>query len=90
MTLGPKTQQPLSVACPDFPQGIFGEGVVLNAGTKSTYLDEVTLKDFPSISIEAEIAEYSWANQGRTDWNSMVDKFHLISALPYADVVCFR
>ena len=62
-------------------------GVVLDAGTKSAYLDEVTLKDFPSISIEAEIAEYSWANQGRTDWNSMVDKFHLISALPHVDVV---
>jgi hypothetical protein len=63
------------------------EGIVIDAGTKSAYLDRVTPMTFPTLAIESEIAEYSWNNQGRTDWNSMVDKFHIIPALPYTDLV---
>jgi hypothetical protein len=62
-------------------------GVVLDSGTKSAFLNTMTPNDFPTLAIEAEIAEHSWAGQGRVDWNSMVDKFHLISSLPYVDVV---
>jgi hypothetical protein len=62
-------------------------GVLLDAGTKSAFLDEVTQRDFPTPAIESEIAEYSWANQGRVDWNSMIDKFHVISSVHYVDVV---
>ncbi len=62
-------------------------GVVLDEGTKNAFLDKVTQTDFPTLSIESEIAEYSWANRGRTDWNSMIDKFHLISSTPYTEIV---
>jgi hypothetical protein len=61
--------------------------LVLDAETKNAFLDQVTQADFPTLAIESEIAEYSWANKGRTDWNSMVDKFHVISSLHYIDIV---
>ena len=47
----------------------------------------MNINELPSLAIEFLIAEKSWANEGRTDWNTMVDKFHLISALPYVDVI---
>jgi hypothetical protein len=62
-------------------------GVMIDAGTKHAYLETVSPKNFPTLAIESEVAEYSWKNPGRTDWNSMVDKFHLISAVPYVDVI---
>src|SRR5206468_6541958 len=62
-------------------------GLLIDSQTKSAFVKNMTLNNFPTLAIEAAIAEYSWANQGRVDWNSMVDKFHLISSLPYADFV---
>lgn len=60
-------------------------GVQVDSQTKSTFLKAVTTDNFPTLAIESAIAEYSWANQGRLDWNSMIDKFHVISSLPYVD-----
>ena len=62
-------------------------GVLFDASTKARFLDTVGVEDFPTLAIEAAIAEYSWASKGRTDWNSLVDKFHLIPSLPYTDLV---
>jgi hypothetical protein len=62
-------------------------GVVIDDETKRSYLNTVTPKVFPTLAIESAVAEYSWDNQGRIDWNSMVDKFHLIPALHYTDLV---
>lgn len=62
-------------------------GVMLDARTKNAFLDKVTQKEFPTLAIESEIAEYSWTNQGRVDWNSMIDKFHVISSVHYVDIV---
>lgn len=62
-------------------------GIVVDNGTRNKYLDRVNIKELPSLAIEFLIAEKSWANEGGTDWNTMVDKFHLISALPYVDVI---
>ena len=62
-------------------------GITVGAETRSKFLDTVGFRDFPTLAIEAEIAEYEWAGEGRTDWNSMVDRFHLISALPYTDLI---
>ncbi|HTQ60003.1 MAG TPA: hypothetical protein VMI32_07270 [Candidatus Solibacter sp.] len=61
--------------------------VVIDQTTKNNFLDTKSIYDFPCLSIESAIAEYSWKNAGRDDWNSMVDKFHLISAMPYADII---
>jgi hypothetical protein len=62
-------------------------GIVVDDGTRNRYLNSVNINDLPSLAIEFLIAEKSWANAGRTDWNTMVDKFHLISALPYVDII---
>jgi hypothetical protein len=62
-------------------------GVVLDTQTKNAFLDKVARTDSATLAIESEIAEYSWSNQGRVDWNSMIDKFHLISSVHYTDVV---
>jgi hypothetical protein len=62
-------------------------GVLVGKDTKSQFLDWAKLEDFPSLSIEAAIAERSWASTDEPTWNSMIDRFHLISALPYVDYV---
>jgi len=62
-------------------------GIIIDEGTKKAYLDTVSPKHFPTLAIESEVSEYSWAGQGRTDWNSMIDKFHLISALSHVDII---
>ncbi len=62
-------------------------GIVVDAGTRNRYLDTANISELPSLAIEFLIAEKSWANEGGTDWNTMVDKFHLISAMPYVDVI---
>jgi hypothetical protein len=59
----------------------------VDVGTRNRYLDSVNINELPSLAIEFLIAEKSWTNQGGTDWNTMVEKFHLISALPYVDVI---
>ncbi|HJY80613.1 MAG TPA: hypothetical protein VKK81_05960 [Candidatus Binatia bacterium] len=56
-------------------------GILLGSDTRLQFLDIVRIQQFPSLSIEAAIAEHSWTTTEEPDWNSMVDKFHLISAL---------
>jgi hypothetical protein len=62
-------------------------GVLIDRETKCQFLDSAKLEDFPSLSIESALAEHSWAHTDEPSLNSMVDKFHLISALPYVDCV---
>jgi len=44
-------------------------GIVVDNGTRNRYLDSVNINELPSLAIEFLIAEKSWANEGRTDWN---------------------
>ena len=62
-------------------------GILVDSSTKCVFLERMTPDDFPTLAIESAIAEYRRANQGRVDWNSMVDKFRLISSLPHVDFV---
>lgn len=62
-------------------------GIVVSRETQNDFLDSARVEQFPSLSIEAAIAEHSWRTTEEPDWNSMVDKFHLISALPYVDII---
>jgi hypothetical protein len=41
----------------------------------------------PTIAIETAISEYEWVSVGGADRNTLIDKFHLISALPYVDEI---
>jgi hypothetical protein len=62
-------------------------GIAVDSGTRNRYLDTVNVNELPSLAVEFLLAEKSWASKGGADWNTMVDKFHLIAALPYVDVL---
>lgn len=62
-------------------------GITVGSETRASYLETASLQHFPTLAIEAQIAEHVWASEGQTGWNSMIDRFHLISALPYVDVI---
>ncbi len=62
-------------------------GVVLDESTEGKFLDRVAIKDLPTLAAEAAITEYLWSSEGKTGWRHMVDRNHLISALPHVDAV---
>lgn len=62
-------------------------GIAIGYETRDAFLDTVTLKCFPTLATEAEIAEHTWKTEGQTRWNSMIDRIHLISALPHVDFI---
>lgn len=61
----------------------------LDAGreTKMEYVQQAKIEAIPSLAIEASIAEHEWDVQGGADRNTLIDKFHLISALPCVDEI---
>lgn len=65
-------------------------GVVVGPGTVHEYIDKVDLAGIPSLAIETAIADYEWTEVGGSDPNTLIDKFHLISAMPYADEIVSR
>jgi hypothetical protein len=62
-------------------------GSELGRGLEIEYLNHARIQDLASFAIEAAIAEEEWLGDGRADRNSLLDKFHLISALPYVDEI---
>jgi hypothetical protein len=51
------------------------------------YVQQVKVENIPSFAIEGAISEHEWASQGGADRNTLIDKFHLISALPCVDEI---
>jgi hypothetical protein len=45
------------------------------------------VEELPTLAIETAISEHEWVSQGGADRNTLIDKFHLISALPYVDEI---
>jgi len=62
-------------------------GLEVGRETQMEYVQQVEVQAIPSVAIEAAISEYEWASQGGADRNTLIDKFHLISALPYVDEI---
>jgi hypothetical protein len=62
-------------------------GIDVGAELKSEYAQGAKIDDIPSLAIEAAISEHEWVTQGGVDRNTLIDKFHLISALPYVDEI---
>jgi hypothetical protein len=62
-------------------------GLDVGREAKMDYIRQVKLETIPSIAIEASISEHEWISQGGADRNTLIDKFHLISALPYVDEI---
>jgi hypothetical protein len=64
--------------------------VAVGAELVHDYIGEVNLNGIPSLAIETAIAYHQWDDVGGTDRNTLIDKFHLISALPYVDEIVSR
>lgn len=58
-------------------------GLEIGDDTKKQYLEQATVCCVPSLSIETAISEHEWVVQGGADRNTLIDKMHLIAALPY-------
>ena len=64
--------------------------VAVGAELVHDYIGKVNLNGIPSLAIETAIAYHQWDDVGGTDRNTLIDKFHLISALPYVDEIVSR
>jgi hypothetical protein len=62
-------------------------GLDMGHDVKIDYVAQVKVETIPSIAIETAISEHEWVAQGGADRNTLIDKFHLISALPYVDEI---
>jgi hypothetical protein len=62
-------------------------GLEVGRDVKLDYVRQVKIETLPTFAIETAISEHEWVSQGGADRNTLIDKFHLISALPYVDVI---
>jgi hypothetical protein len=60
-------------------------GVAVGREVVREYIEKVNLAGIPSLAIETAIADHEWTDVGGADRNTLIDKFHMISALPYVD-----
>jgi hypothetical protein len=62
-------------------------GLDVGRGLKIDYVQQIRIEVIPTLAIETAISEHEWKAQGGADRNTMIDKMHLISALPYVDEI---
>jgi hypothetical protein len=62
-------------------------GLYVGRELRTQYVKSVNVRTIPSLAIETAISEHEWVAQGGADRNTLIDKFHLISALPYVDEI---
>lgn len=62
-------------------------GLDVGHDVRIDYVQQVRIETISSLAIETAISEHEWVSQGGADRNTLIDKFHLISALPYVDEI---
>jgi hypothetical protein len=62
-------------------------GLYMGHDVKIDYVQQVKIQSISSLAIETAISEHEWISEGGADRNTLIDKFHLISALPYAEEI---
>lgn len=62
-------------------------GLEIGREAKMEYVRQVKIDGIPSLAIEAAISAHEWVSMGGADRNTLIDKFHLISALPCVDEI---
>lgn len=62
-------------------------GLTMGRSVFIDYIQQVKPETIPSFAIETAISQHEWATQGGLDGNTLIDKFHLISALSYVDEI---
>jgi hypothetical protein len=60
-------------------------GLEIGNDLKVDYVSHANIQDLPTFAVEAAISEEEWLAEGGADRNTLLDKLHLISALPYVD-----
>jgi hypothetical protein len=51
------------------------------------YIERADIASIPTLVLETAISDHEWNAQGGADRNTLIDKFHLIPALPYVDEI---
>jgi hypothetical protein len=62
-------------------------GLVVGREIQMEYIQQAQIEAIPSLAIEAAISKHEWVSEGGADRNTLIDKFHLISALPCVDEI---
>ena len=78
-------EQLLKMSLPTFTPA----GLEIGRGLKADYVRQAEIQCMSSFAIETVISEHAWGVRDGSglDRNTLIDKFHLISALPYVDEV---
>jgi hypothetical protein len=63
------------------------EGLQVPREMTTEYIERADVASMPTIVIESAISDHEWNAEGGADRNTQIDKFHLISALPYVDEI---
>ncbi len=51
------------------------------------YIERASIDSIPTMVLETAISDHEWNAQGGADRNTLIDKFHMIPALPYVDEI---
>jgi len=62
-------------------------GVEVGQAARAEYIAQAKEESIPTLAIEKAISEQEWDAQGGADRNTLIDKFHIIPALPYVDEI---
>ena len=64
-------------------------GLEITRETKAAYIAQARVNAIPTFAVEHAISVHEWSQDavGRVDSNTLVDKVHLISALPFVDEI---
>ena len=84
-TIETANQQLLKVCMPELTPA----RLIVGRQLKAEYVKQANIGCIPTLAIETAISEHEWSVQdgSGTDSNTLIDKFHLISALPYVDEI---
>jgi len=62
-------------------------GLDIGRELREEYIAQAKENLIPSLAIDDTIAEQEWDAKGGADRNTLIDKFHIIPALPYVDEI---
>ena len=62
-------------------------GLEVPRSSAAEYIERANIDSIATFVLEKAISNDQWSSQGGTDRNTLIDKFHLIPALPYVDKI---
>src|SRR5208283_4440248 len=62
-------------------------GLEIGRELKADYVKQANIQSIPTFAVESAISQREWGlkDGSGVDRNTLIDKFHLVSALPYVD-----